>query len=449
MVETNKNARRDYRLDFCRGVALILIFIDHVPGNPASLWTLRKWAFCDAAEVFVVISGISAYLAYSSTLERFGFLRCAGMVGRRWLRIYGAHLLLIFSTAALVWLASVYFGRNYLDFLCVGPLFRDPRHYIAAAVTLRYLPRYSDILPLYLILFAAAPALILFVRRSPWWALGASGSIYLAARLIHFNLSAGYDGLEWCFNPFAWQLLFVIGVVVGHFGHASVETPAHFGRYERLWLGAAAAFTLFALLAAAPWTGSDASRTLFSFPLWPAEKTFLSPLRVANVVALLYLLAYFVPRQASFFHTPIASLFLACGRNSLPLFGVGVLLSCAGYVALEQFDGKIIAPAVNLAGISFLLAFAWLLDSRRNLRDASGISLSRARAHLIPAHFDLPQPARLALRQPFSVRLDPEPVTISMPRTHNFEPARGLADTNGLRYRTALTPRSRRGDDLF
>ena len=58
-----KDSERDYRLDFCRGLALILIFIDHVPGNPASHWTLRKWAFCDAAEVFVLISGISSYLA--------------------------------------------------------------------------------------------------------------------------------------------------------------------------------------------------------------------------------------------------------------------------------------------------------------------------------------------------------------------------------------------------
>jgi hypothetical protein len=27
---------RDYRLDFCRGLALILIYMDHVPDNPLS-----------------------------------------------------------------------------------------------------------------------------------------------------------------------------------------------------------------------------------------------------------------------------------------------------------------------------------------------------------------------------------------------------------------------------
>jgi hypothetical protein len=49
----NSTRERDFRLDFCRGVALIVIFIDHVPGNPLSSWTLRNFSFCDAAEVFV------------------------------------------------------------------------------------------------------------------------------------------------------------------------------------------------------------------------------------------------------------------------------------------------------------------------------------------------------------------------------------------------------------
>src|SRR5260370_36498224 len=88
-------AERDFRLDFCRGLALIVIFIDHVPGNPVASWTLRNFGFCDAAEVFVLISGISAYLAFGSKLERLGFLACAKAVGRRWRTGYVAHLVLL------------------------------------------------------------------------------------------------------------------------------------------------------------------------------------------------------------------------------------------------------------------------------------------------------------------------------------------------------------------
>ena len=109
--------------------------------------------------------------------------------------------------------------------------------------------------------------------------------------------------------------------------------------------------------------------------LWPAEKTFLSPLRVANVVALLYLFAFFVPKQAKFFSTRAASLLLACGRNSLPVYGVGVVLSCAGYVALSEIDATNMASlGVNVLGILSLFMLAYVLDWRRkNIRPIEAV----------------------------------------------------------------------------
>ena len=44
---------RDPRIDFFRGVALIWIFIDHVPGNLLAHLTLRNFGFSDASELFV------------------------------------------------------------------------------------------------------------------------------------------------------------------------------------------------------------------------------------------------------------------------------------------------------------------------------------------------------------------------------------------------------------
>jgi hypothetical protein len=378
-----KDTERDYRLDFCRGLALILIFIDHVPGNPASHWTLRKWAFCDAAEVFVLISGISSYLAYGSKLDKFGFKGCCKAVAQRLTRIYGAHLLLFFSAALFVRLASAYFARvDYVDFLQVKPLFADPRHYVPAALTLSYLPKYLDILPLYLILLAAAPLIIYVVKRDPWLALILSGLIYVVVRATGFNLSAGHDGLGWNFNPFAWQLLYTIGIVAGYFSKTEVTTESLRDRYQWAWFTLAAGFTLFALLAAAPWTASEESRALFNMYLWPAEKTFLSPLRVANVVALLYLFAFFVPKQAKFFSTRIASVFLACGRNSLPVYGVGVVLSVAGYVALSECDSfNTAVVATNLLGIVSLFVLASALDWRR--KNAGAVEASTSRAYAV------------------------------------------------------------------
>jgi hypothetical protein len=57
--------RRDPRIDFFRGLALVMIFINHIPDTVPGLYTSRNFGFSDAAEGFVLLSGISAGLAYS------------------------------------------------------------------------------------------------------------------------------------------------------------------------------------------------------------------------------------------------------------------------------------------------------------------------------------------------------------------------------------------------
>src|SRR5258708_2251397 len=114
----NTSRERDLRLDFCRGLALIIIFIDHVPENPLSNWTLRNFAFCDAAEIFVLISGMTTYLAYGSRFDQGGLLSCTKAIAKRWVRVYSAHLLLFGAVAGFVIIISQHcFRANYVDSL--------------------------------------------------------------------------------------------------------------------------------------------------------------------------------------------------------------------------------------------------------------------------------------------------------------------------------------------
>jgi hypothetical protein len=145
-----KGSERDLRLDFWRGVALLIIFIDHVPDNPLARWTLKNYAFCDAAEIFVLISGISTYLAYASQLERGGMRALYGVVGRRMLKIYTAHIAMLLAVAALLLVAARLSGRaEYAASFRMGWLLSDPLTALPAALSLRYLPNLFDILPLY------------------------------------------------------------------------------------------------------------------------------------------------------------------------------------------------------------------------------------------------------------------------------------------------------------
>jgi len=48
---------RELRLDLFRGLALWLIFIDHLPTSLLTWFTLRNYGFSDATEIFIFISG--------------------------------------------------------------------------------------------------------------------------------------------------------------------------------------------------------------------------------------------------------------------------------------------------------------------------------------------------------------------------------------------------------
>jgi hypothetical protein len=356
-------SERDFRLDFCRGLALIVIFIDHVPKNPFADWTLHKFAFCDAAEIFVLISGMASYLAYGSKLDRFGFSVCAKAIGRRWTKVYVAHLLLFAAVSAAMLLAAAHLsGADYVEHLKLNWLLDRPREAVLAAVTLRYLPMYLDILPLYLVLLGIAPLLIYLVKRDYRVALLISLLLYVVVWMTGLNLQAGNNAKGWYFDPFAWQLLYTVGMVICHLN----KTAPQLLPWRRRWLGLAVAFIVFGVLCAAPWTSNGLALPYPSFRLWPADKTFLAPLRILNVLALLYVFAFFVPAQASWFRTRLAAPLLSCGRHSLSVYGVGVVLSCLGFVAISEASyAVVVPPAINFAGIAILFALAAFLDWRK------------------------------------------------------------------------------------
>jgi hypothetical protein len=93
---------RDLRLDLFRGVALFLIFVDHIPGNVLSHFTIQSVGFSDAAEIFIYISGYTAALVYGRLmLERGRFIATVKILHRVWL-LYVAHIFILVIFTALV-----------------------------------------------------------------------------------------------------------------------------------------------------------------------------------------------------------------------------------------------------------------------------------------------------------------------------------------------------------
>src|SRR5215475_13236883 len=99
-ADPNQQRGRDLRLDLFRGLALLFIFIDHIPNNVLSYITLHSIAFSDAAEVFVFISGYVAATVYGKALQRQGCIAATGRIYHRVWQLYVAHILTFVALAA-------------------------------------------------------------------------------------------------------------------------------------------------------------------------------------------------------------------------------------------------------------------------------------------------------------------------------------------------------------
>ena len=97
---------RDLRLDFFRGLALFCIFIDHLPNNIVSEFTLQSLMFSDAAEVFILISGYTAGMVYGRAMERQGFVIAGVRIYHRVWQLYVAHVFLFMMFIATVAVAN-------------------------------------------------------------------------------------------------------------------------------------------------------------------------------------------------------------------------------------------------------------------------------------------------------------------------------------------------------
>src|SRR5580692_4373850 len=74
---------RELRIDLFRGLALWLIFIDHVSPDVLTWFTIRSYGFSDAAEIFIFISGYTAAFVYGRAMFESGFDIATARVLRR------------------------------------------------------------------------------------------------------------------------------------------------------------------------------------------------------------------------------------------------------------------------------------------------------------------------------------------------------------------------------
>jgi hypothetical protein len=350
-------ARRDLRLDACRGVALWFVFIDHVPNNVVSWLTLRNYGFSDTTEVFVFVSGYTCMIAYGGVLKQQGWLAMIVHAVRRSWQIYVAFLLLLIASLILVQDLG---NTRYLDETNTAIFFEHPSAAIIHAGLMQYRPVNTDILPLFVLLHLAFPGLLWLLTRSTWVALAASVLLYISVQIFGVNLR-GWPRGEWYFNPLAWQILFVVGMWCASADSAKLQALVR----SRGALACAIPYLAFSLFVTLSWQVKALDGLLpheLSKLIYPIDKSNLDPLRLLHFLALALVAVRLMPYDWRGLSSWWAIATIRCGENSLTIFCLSVLLSLVGQNVLEKMSGALLMQiVVSIAGIAFMIVVATLL----------------------------------------------------------------------------------------
>jgi hypothetical protein len=354
---------RDLRLDFFRGLSLFFIFIDHIPNNVLSYGTVHTIAFSDAAEVFIFISGYTAALVYGQLLLRRGALVATVQIYYRVWQLYVAHIFIFMIYTAEVSYATLTL-QNYSEELRLSNFLQEPHRAIIKTLLLQYQPEFLDILPLYIVLLAVFPIVLLLQRRRPLAPLLLSFAIYLLTLYFGWEPKTYPNNDGWFFNPFAWQFLFIVGATAGTAHSAAQPSLPHWPWITRLAIAVTIAVAIIKLswLANRFWDGVPA---LFYDQLgeWAEDKSDLSPLRLVSFFALAMTVVHFMGRDSAILRHPIAKPVITCGQHSLHVFCLGILLSVFGRFIINSVSSSLsMQLAVNAAGLALMIALAQLMS---------------------------------------------------------------------------------------
>ena len=362
---------RELRLDLFRGLALWLIFIDHLPPSLLTWFTIRNYGFSDATEIFIFISGYTAAFVYGRALLESGFVVSTARILRRAWQIYVAHIFLFtIFLAEISYVANSFENPLYTEEMGIMDFLKQPDVTIFQALILRFKPVNMDVLPLYIVLMLSLPLILALMRWRPDVTLTLSALLYAAT--LHWDLYfSAYPNGYWSFNPLAWQLLFVFGAWCALGGARRMS--AIIASNVTLWI--CIVYLVAAFFVTLTWYVPAMYGLLpkrLEQWMYPIDKTDLDVLRFAHFLALAAITVRFLPRDWPGLKSRWLKPVILCGQHSLEIFCLGVFLAFAGHFILAEVGGGAAMHAlVSLSGILIMCAVAWLISWYKRVADKS------------------------------------------------------------------------------
>ncbi|MBR1229169.1 MULTISPECIES: OpgC domain-containing protein [unclassified Bradyrhizobium] len=360
---------RELRLDLFRGLALWLIFIDHLPANILTWFTIRNYGFSDATEIFIFISGYTAAFVYGRAMLESGFVIATARIMRRVWQIYVAHVFLFtIFLAEISYVATNFNNPLYSEEMGIMDFLKQPDVTIIQALLLRFRPVNMDVLPLYIVLMLFLPLILWLMKWRPDVSLALSVALYAATWHFDLYLSAYPNGF-WAFNPFAWQLLFVFGAWCALGGAERMSAILS----SRITMWICIAYLLAAFFVTLTWHIPQLSRfmpKLVEQWMYPITKTDLDVLRFAHFLALAALTVRFLHKDWPGLKSPWLRPLILCGQHSLEIFCLGVFLAFAGHFVLAEISGGAgLHFLISVVGVLIMSGMAWVISWYKHSAD--------------------------------------------------------------------------------
>lgn len=364
---------RDARLDIIRGYLQLTIFASHIAGSFIGGWLIfGTWGLSDSSEQFVFLSGFTLGSVVARKAIRDGWPVAAADIWRRTWRLYKVQWLVAALYFALVVLA----GATILPGEAIrhgwGHLLHEPEAALPALALMLYQPDFMGILPIFIWCMALLPGFALLLARWGGRAMVLPVAVYAAVHLAGLHTPTLLPGTGIAFDLFAWQLLYMAGAWLGR--RALLDGRAL--PFDAPWAGyataASVAIVVFGIALRLDWYGFLPGHLLAQDSTLIVGKERLALPRLLHALALAWLIARYVPREAGWMHRPWAVAIGRVGRYSLETFCLGLFLSWGGTTLIHFQPGAraLLDPAIVLAGSLAMIAFARRLDRARLLRAA-------------------------------------------------------------------------------
>ncbi len=373
-----KNSR-DLRIDFFKGLALLSIIANHI-NLFTQEWYLKlamNWVYpglSDAAELFVFLSGYVFGLVYFKYMKKNGFTKMLIKSINRSKELYIINILTFYILIGALGAFKVYFPENFPDFYhpSVDTFFKDPFSAIAWGGLMIYQMPLFGILPLYVILILMAPFFLKMIEKNPLLALAVSFILYVIANLFNNFNFPNYPfsaNNHWGFNPFAWQLIFVLGMTISVSIYKNViKIPKSKPIFYMV--------VFILLVSLIPRAGFIFSKLGLLDSYWIesigmnipfAGKQNLEPIRLIHFFSLVYFVWFIFPLGHKFFSIKLVKPIILCGQNSLNVFVFGLVITYVAYFSLHLIGiSSLNFHFITLVSISLTLAWGYFSHGKKD-----------------------------------------------------------------------------------